>query len=273
MPIENSAEGPQLSDLIALSQEELAEHMLEPATMQAIYEDTTAIINSGRTPETLYALVESAIDTMKSLWEDLSSDSPAADCHKGCSWCCHQTVMVTAPEALWAARFIREHFSEQEVAKLQGRLATRTREIAGLTNEERIDKRIPCAFLVDDICAIYPARPMQCRGGFSSDAEFCRQIYEDRPTVQAALAEQKIEGKYLLAPKMLYDSAQTGMAGALRNDGLNVDPLELTAALAIALSDPKVTETWLKGWQAFTPARLHRRESSGPAPNYATEPV
>ena len=38
----------------------------------------------------------------------------------------------------------------------------------------------------------------------------------------------------MLIPKMLYDSAQVGMAGALKAEGLSADPLEFTAAMAIA---------------------------------------
>ena len=71
---------------------------------------------------------------------------------------------------------------------------------------------------------------------------------------------------------MLFDSAQVGMAAAVRNDGLNADPLEFTTAVAIALSDPDITEKWLNGWPVFDAAKLHRQ--TGPRGDcYATQPA
>ena len=39
--------------------------------------------------------------------------------------------------------------------------------IAKLPPEKRTDRNIPCPFLEDDICSIYDARPIQCRGAHS----------------------------------------------------------------------------------------------------------
>lgn len=251
-------EGPTLSSLIALDSDELANRMLEPATMQAIYEDTEAIISKNRTADGLEALVTNAIETMDSLWNDLASDSPAYACKKGCSWCCHQSVMVTAAEVLHAAKFLHDNLTESEVLRLRDLVAARAKQSEGLDNDQRMDQRVACAFLIDDICTIYPVRPLQCRGGFSEDSEFCHNLLDHRAETQAAIANGAIEGKYLLVPKMLYDSAQVGMAGALGNDGLNSEPLDLTAAMAIALGDKNIIEKWLRGWPVFERARLHR---------------
>jgi len=59
---------------------------------------------------------------------------------------------------------------------------------------------------------------------------------------------------FLLVPKMLYDNAEIGMAGALRQDGLNTDALDFAAALA--LSNPEIDRKWRKGWPVFASARL-----------------
>ena len=42
-------DGPAISSLIAVDPKELADRLLEPTTMQAIYEDTEAIISKNRT--------------------------------------------------------------------------------------------------------------------------------------------------------------------------------------------------------------------------------
>jgi hypothetical protein len=41
---------------------------------------------------------------------------------------------------------------------------------------------------------------------------------------------------------------------------MNSQPLDFNAAMAIALSDPKVAEKYLRGWPVFESARLHRRQ-------------
>jgi len=260
-----------LTNLLSVDANELAEQMLEPTTMQAIFEDTTAIIARDRTPDGLVALVNNAIETMEALWQDLRDEAPAAACRKGCSHCCHQSVMVTAPEVVYAAKFLHDNLTETEVVRLRDIVAARARQGDGLDNHERMDQRIPCAFLMNEICSIYPVRPLQCRGGFSEDADYCRTLLEDREGTQAALRKGDIDGKYLLLPKMLYDSAQVGMAGALGKDGLNAKPLDLSAAMAIALGDRNVAEKWLRGWPVFESARLHRREGAH-VDTYATIP-
>lgn len=256
-PIE---QGPSITNLIAVEPQTLADQMLEPATMQALYEDTEAIISTNRTTDGLMALVSNAIKTMEELWDDLQSEAPAYACKKGCSHCCHQSVMVTAAEAIYIAQFLHKNLKEAEVLRLRDHVAGNARQSDGLDNEERTDKRIPCAFLMDNSCSIYPVRPLQCRGGFSEDADYCRDLLDNREATQEKVANNEIEGKYLLLPKMLYDSAQVGMAGALSKDGLNSQPLDLNSAMAIALSDPKVSEKWLQGWPVFESARLHRRK-------------
>jgi Fe-S-cluster containining protein len=262
---------PKLTSLLAVDADQLAEQLLEPTTMQAIYEDTEAVIARNRTPDGLVALVQNALDTMESLWNDLRGDAPEYACRKGCSYCCHQSVMVTAPEVIHAAKFLHDNLTEAEVTRLRDLVADRARKGEGLDNHDRMDQRIPCAFLLEGICAIYPVRPLQCRGGFSEDADYCKDLLENREETQTALKNGEIEGRYLLLPKMLYDSAQVGMAGALGKNGLNSQPLDLNAAMAIALSDRNIAEKWLRGWPVFQSARLHRRDDK-PYDAYTTIP-
>lgn len=263
---------PTLTSLLAVDDNQLAEQMLEPTTMQAIYEDTEAIIARDRTPVGLVALVQNAIDALDTLWRELKDEAPAYACRKGCAHCCHQSVMVTAPEVVHAAKFLHDNLTEKEVLRLRDRVAARARQGDGLDNHDRMDKRIACAFLMDGICSIYPVRPLQCRGGFSEDESYCRTLLDDREGTQAALEKGEIEGKYLLLPKMLYDSAQVGMAGALGKDGLNSKPLDFNAAMAVALGDRNVAEKWLRGWPVFESARLHRRKGAS-HDTYATIPA
>ena len=173
---------------------------------------------------------------------------------------------------LHAAKFLHDNLTPAEVLRLRDKVAARARQAEGLDNDQRMDRRIACAFLNNDVCTIYPVRPLQCRGGYSEDAEYCRNLLEHREATQTAVANGTIDGKYLLVPKMLYDSAQLGMAGALQKDGLNSDPLDLVTAMAIALGDPGIADKWLRGWPVFEQARLHRHPGER-ADKYATRPA
>ena len=118
--------------------------------------------------------------------EDASSDLAAAgqpiSCQKGCNHCCHQAVPISLVEAEALANWIRILPDEQ-----QQELARRFRETlaklsaAGLKENldqivrqtpgeataklafEYLYQRIPCPFLEDGACSIYPIRPFACR--------------------------------------------------------------------------------------------------------------
>src|SRR5262245_24670572 len=52
-----------------------------------------------------------------------SNTSPTTACSKGCSYCCHMRVVVTAPEVVRIAAFVEETFSIEERAALARRVA------------------------------------------------------------------------------------------------------------------------------------------------------
>ena len=103
-------------------------------------------------------------------------------CSAGCASCCEQMVMVTLPEQLLVTRWL-EHASNRDVADafLDGYPAWRQRagdapealaertargDRAGhlrLMTEHWERRRLPCAFLRDGMCSIYPVRPLVCR--------------------------------------------------------------------------------------------------------------
>jgi len=57
-------------------------------------------------------------------------------------------------------------------------------------------------------------------------------------------------------PKTLFDSGQVGLTKAFKDLGYKCRPLELTAALDIALSRPNIAEEWLTDESAFAAAEL-----------------
>ena len=257
----------ELTDLLKADEKTLAEHMLEPETMAATFDETRKLLQADVGEPQLLKIVETAISIAADLWHDLEAESPAAECQKGCSWCCRQLVAVTPAEAIYAARFVRATFDPAGIKALRQRLADHVDAIAGLPPEERTDRNIPCPFLEDDICSIYDARPIQCRGVHSQSAAFCCRLLNNRAEIESQLEAGEIDDPFLLVPVVLHNSVQVGMAGALGHAGNKTEMLDLAEATRIALGNADIAKSWLDGKHVFETARLRRTETGGYATN------
>lgn len=95
-------------------------------------------------------------------------------CRKGCASCCTQNVAITALEGELILEYIvARHREEWLVERLRGtsphrpkysintlaRACMQGKEVA----EEEQPATVPCPFLEQDSCAIYPVRPFSCR--------------------------------------------------------------------------------------------------------------
>lgn len=93
-------------------------------------------------------------------------------CTKGCANCCraHRTIPVYPLELAGLTRYVTEHVAEPTRSRLREQLRRHT-------------SGDPCPFLVDDLCAVHPLRPMACRQfnvfgqacGVGEDADYTRR--------------------------------------------------------------------------------------------------
>ncbi len=156
------------------------------------------------------------------------------DCRRGCTTCCHQTVMLSVPEVLTIAAYLRK---ETPRAKLPA-LVKRLRDTGAQALRSPVSQRaIPCAFLgPDGACTIYPVRPLVCAGQNSVWAALCEPAEPIR-----------------LRLKVLED-AGTALAAALvkaeHRDRRAVRVVELASAVALAL-DPEAEARYLAGDDVF----------------------
>jgi len=195
------------------------------------------------------------VDQARALAETVFEDNPGPGtskvaCHKGCSWCCYQTVMVTAPET-WR---IADYVNKLEDAPLRQRFVDRLRELDRSTRDlsplARASLHTPCAFLVDGSCGIYPARPLACAEFTSFDVMDCVRAF------LIGFQDNSITGDK--ARKLVFHSVRSGMAQGLR-EGLpesDTADLELTAAVIDALNAPDAAAQWLSGTSVFENAHL-----------------
>ncbi|QUW03153.1 YkgJ family cysteine cluster protein [Chloracidobacterium validum] len=125
------------------------------------------------TPEAARAAYDQLLADIERFAATLRSRFPTAiTCRLGCTGCCQQHLTILPIEA---AR-LREHVAALD-APTQARLreqaqATRHREAdlastvtpnGTLTFPPDPERNVPCPALVNEACAVYPARPVLCR--------------------------------------------------------------------------------------------------------------
>lgn len=104
-------------------------------------------------------------------------------CSIGCSHCCHQNIPVHAAEEITITEYVDKEFTLIDIKALTSRLREWFRFVNAHTpnvptlsqydvrvfGEQIIKHRIPCPFLVDDKCSVYPVRPITCRSFYVAE--------------------------------------------------------------------------------------------------------
>lgn len=94
-------------------------------------------------------------------------------CKKGCSACCNLYAIITIADAINIAEYISQWADWQLwIPKLT--TVAKKMTAPGITNKEWCKLNIPCIFLENNLCKIYPVRPAECRYHFvTSDPKLC----------------------------------------------------------------------------------------------------
>lgn len=109
------------------------------------------------------------------LYEDY--DQPVAEnarklgvtCTKGCNHCCKLPASMTLPEAIPIADWLRGRTNwkarkSELVKQIRGQLpALKMADWFGPGRAEFYKRQLPCVFLRDGLCEVYPVRPAVCR--------------------------------------------------------------------------------------------------------------
>lgn len=216
-----------------------------PAIPGLALEEVADVLAEGRTRAQVITLVDKAAALDARLTAELAATEKVA-CRAGCAWCCSTTsVSTSAPEVIRIADYLRANLTPDELRAVRERLARRAARIDAMPPDRQAYARIPCALLVKDRCSIYPVRPISCMGFVSSDAQACAASY--RSGWQRAIPN----GARHLGIAL---GVRQGLHQALADAHLQSDFLDLTAALLIALDQPKVAEQWLAGAPVFAGA-------------------
>lgn len=235
----------------------------------AAYFKALDALRAGRTAAAVAAAAAAAAEVADRAWAEArpaveARKQPGFACAAGCAWCCHQQVALAPAEALAIARHVQQAFAPPQLAALKARLAALDSRSRGRSVRERAQLKTPCALLDDGRCSVYAVRPLRCRGVYSRNAEHCRWAMENPEALFDQPDRHATPGPYPVEPAKIMDTALTGLARALHDEGLSWEALELTAALRAALETPDAAEGYLAGQPVFAGTELPPRESQKP---------
>lgn len=176
--------------------------------------------------------------------------SPKIACKDSCSWCCYQQVRVSAPEVFRIAEYVQSSMDETSQRELLSRLKQLDAITRGLSVQGRARIPKPCAFLVENRCSIYEARPMSCAEFTAYDVQVCKRGKRVGFKANGVIHEK--------ARMLAYYSVQQGLVNgtAAAFPASDDSWLELTAATVIALESSQAEAEWIAGKAVFVAAKL-----------------
>ena len=212
------------------------------------------ILGDSRTLESAIKLVSDATERGEYLVAEILEEDPPREpiaCKQGCAFCCHFPLDVTPPEIICMAEFLRKKLPGEELAAVRRRAAELAKKTWGMSTTERTGSGVPCALLVDNLCSVYPVRPLLCRGWNSLEIQACQSAYETGD-IESAIP------RYLPQSQIMF-LVQLGMMAGLHASGFRPMLLESTAALRIALENRGAAEQWLEHKPVFSPAQSKQK--------------
>ncbi|MDD4914350.1 MAG: YkgJ family cysteine cluster protein [Methylococcales bacterium] len=171
---------------------------------------------------------------------------PEIACRKGCATCCTLRVTATAPEILLIVRYIRWTGLADSRLNLTKRVIKADQSTRGMDETQRVKLKRPCPFIMRGVCAIYPVRPLACRGHACYDKHACLEA-----------AAGKVGRIPISEPHSLFRSLiQNAMQSALRDAGYAWASYELIQSVKIGLDGEHCAASWLRGEDVFASARI-----------------
>ncbi|PSK84473.1 YkgJ family cysteine cluster protein [Prolixibacter denitrificans] len=191
--------------------------------------------------KTQYSVIDSLLEAFQ---HRVESSGSHIDCRRGCSWCCHQQVLVMPAEMLLIADYIRTNFDDEAKESILSRAIEKDEKVQSLTAERALQVKIPCPLLQDGSCSVYAVRPMACRIYLSSDLNSCLQEFHqpEKPDVYPQLFDFPLH-----AGRMM----NSGLIHYLKEKGISVHENRLEKILRLLLENPDKGSNWLSGSDDF----------------------
>lgn len=160
-------------------------------------------------------------------------------CKKGCAYCCHGMVAITAVEAFAIAARVTTG-GPGMIAQFRERAA----RVAGKSALDRLGAKLPCPLLGSDgACSVYDVRPVACRRVIAFDIGPCLEEFEGKDGEIEVPAHYNVHAANIL----------TALAHAL---GRPLEHYEFAAAVLAVLDAPDAEARWRKGETVFGGLRV-----------------
>jgi hypothetical protein len=191
---------------------------------------------------TQYSVIDSLLEAFQ---HRVVSSGARIDCRRGCSWCCHQQVLVMPAEMLLIADYIEKNFDKETKEAVLHRAVDKNEKVKELSAEKVLQSKIPCPLLSDGSCSVYPVRPMACRIYLSSNVDSCLREFNDpeKPNIFPELFDFPLH-----AGRMM----NGGLIHYLKEKGISVYENRLERILSLLLIEPDRAEKWLVGEEDFS---------------------
>jgi Fe-S-cluster containining protein len=208
---------------------------------------------NGVSKQSILSLVQDywgVFDNLGEVYLPAAGGKVKAACAKGCSMCCHTIIFLTAPEALILAEYIERTQTKEEFTQTVAHVRATNALTHGKSGAERWGFGPPCPLLDQDsgCCSVYAARPLACRGAYSSSLQSCTKAFAERATNPRALGMEPFI--FQNADILIY-----ALAIGLKAAGRDLHKLELNAALTAIWSQSDAFDLWLGRADIFNEAR------------------
>jgi Fe-S-cluster containining protein len=167
------------------------------------------------------------------------------ECKPGCHYCCFNLPIVTPPEALLIGDHLHRTFTHRQIQSLNRRNRKIIEKIAGKRMDEIFMMRhgLPCIFLNENMCMIYPVRPAVCRACCSTRAAHCKMIFETRNHRSRLRSYPQL--------REIFEAVHLRFIEFCREKGCQSAALKLSDAVEDYFSHPNPIAAWLRGEIVF----------------------
>jgi len=214
-------------------------------------EAASKLIQNSHSDHAVLNVIENAVEFAETMTKQFRHpENPPVACRKSCSWCCYQTVPVSAPEVFRIVDYLRRDADTNNHSLVLSKLRNLDVQTRGVTSSARAKLKMQCAFLQDGNCIIYPVRPLACAEFTSYDVEDCKRGHMFGFKMGSVIHEK--------ARMIVFNAVQQGLFRGLR-EGIPVADnfvLELTAAVLKAIDSPNGPSDWVRGSPLFADAHL-----------------
>ena len=222
------------------------------------YQLARCILDTRPGSEAIIEIMESAYDSIDGLIDSFGNrctrEGLRMDCKKSCAWCCTQAVLVSTHEIMYLFAWMDKHLSSDQLTQIHQGAMERDRHTAQMDAREFLHFNLPCPFLCDTSCLVYPARPMACRIYLSADAESCKQQFDhpDKRDIMARLYEFPLRAGRLF---------NEGIRHALAQKGIVSSEWLMESFLCQVFYDRGILSRWIDDYKSFIIRELTREEN------------